>query len=567
MKIKFILQFTLICFFAVGQTQQNINKNTGVVSNAIDGIDSIRFNASSTTMEIVLQNGTIESHSISDIVNVNFSSVNQHSCGTINVHNPDKIYGTLTDIDGNNYKTIEIGSYMWMAENLKVSHFSNGDIIPLVISSTQWNSETPAACWYNNDSATFECPYGKLYNSFVIADVRNVCPDGWHVPNDNEWSYLNFFLGNDAGNKLKSTNTEFWNESNSTITNSSGFSALPGGYRRGQSFTTFDSLGVMGVFWNSSFCNSGNTGKPYFLKQNANNLLGGTGLCGVDYLWNGPNSGFSIRCLSDSNNYLMPSINSFECNNALNIGVLNQGSEAIGVTTSIQYTGGNGAIYNSQEIESSGVLGLIATLAGGNLALGNGSIILTISGVPTNTGVASFTLNLGGQICVINRFVSVSLPNVGDNFGGGIVAYILQPGDAGFDPLVPHGIVAAENDLSSSFIWGCNGQLIGGTGSSIGDGGANTNAIIAGCATPNIAAKLCSDLLLNGYSDWLLPSLDELNKLYLNREVIGGFNNSFQYWSSTENNASGAFNIFFGGGDIGSSGKQNMYKVRPVRIF
>jgi hypothetical protein len=126
--------FYLILFsslISTGQTQQNINKNAGTTSNVIATIDSIRFNSSSTTMEVVLQNGTVESHSIADIINVNFISVNQsqHSCGANNVHNPAKTYGTMTDQQGNVYKTIVIGAQEWMAENLKTTIYRNGNVI------------------------------------------------------------------------------------------------------------------------------------------------------------------------------------------------------------------------------------------------------------------------------------------------------------------------------------------------------------------------------------------------------------------------------------------------------
>ena len=196
---------------AAAQTQQNINKINGTVSNIIITIDSIRFTGSSSNVEVVLQNGTIESHSISDIINVNFAaSQSQHSCGADSVHNPNLTYGNMTDQEGNVYKTIIIGSQEWMAENLKTSVYRNGNAIDNIIDDNQWSSLTSGA-WASciNDSQ-YDCPYGKLYNWFAVADSRYLCPTGWHVPTDDEWTTLTDYLGGEevAGGKMKTTGTQ-----------------------------------------------------------------------------------------------------------------------------------------------------------------------------------------------------------------------------------------------------------------------------------------------------------------------------------------------------------------------
>jgi len=116
---------------------------------------------------------------------------------------------------------------------------------------------------------------------------------------------------------------------------------------------------------------------------------------------------------------------------------------------------------------------------------------------------------------------------------GGKIAYILQNGDPGYDPNVIHGLIAAPIDQSIGTEWGCSGTGISGAdGTAIGTGSQNTIDIVAGCTTDGIAAKLCSDLTLDGYSDWYLPSKDELSKLFLNMSAIGGF--ADLYWSSSE---------------------------------
>lgn len=175
--------------------------------------------------------------------------------------------GTVTDIDGNVYKTIRIGNQWWMAENLRVTHYSNGDSIPLVTYSGAWERlETGAYCYYDNDVSNI-ATYGMLYNSFAATDKRNIAPAGWHVPKDAEWKQLEMFLGmsqttadstawrgTDEGGKMKVTGTVeegdgLWHGPNSGATNASGFSGLPGGRRFSRKY---DSIGYVASFWSSS---------------------------------------------------------------------------------------------------------------------------------------------------------------------------------------------------------------------------------------------------------------------------------------------------------------------------
>jgi uncharacterized protein (TIGR02145 family) len=188
------------------------------------------------------------------------TGITAHSCGATNVHNPAKTYGTITDQQGNVYKTIVIGNQEWMAENLKTSIYRNGEEIANVTDNTQWSGFTTGAwCYYNNDSQ-YDCPYGKLYNWYAVADPRNVCPMGWHVPTDAEWSVLINYLdpnadggnnfSNIAGGELKSTGLQYWLSPNQNATNESGFSGLPAGPRNFDG--TFANIGYNGVWWSST---------------------------------------------------------------------------------------------------------------------------------------------------------------------------------------------------------------------------------------------------------------------------------------------------------------------------
>jgi len=169
---------------------------------------------------------------------------------------------TVTDIDGNVYKTIKIGDQIWMAENLKVTHFRNGIPIPYVTDNAEWeNLETAAYCAYDNYDRNADT-YGYLYNWYAVNDSCNIAPEGWHVPTENEWQELELYLGidpsviedighrgNDEADKLKSESG--WNSHGQTDgngSNESGFTALPAGKRDDYS-GIFGNLGWNTYFW------------------------------------------------------------------------------------------------------------------------------------------------------------------------------------------------------------------------------------------------------------------------------------------------------------------------------
>lgn len=160
--------------------------------------------------------------------------------------------GTVTDSDGNVYNTVTIGTQVWMAENLRTTKYKDNTAIPLVTDNTAWtNLSTPGYCWYNNDAATNKSTYGALYNWYTV-NTGKLCPTGWHVPTDAEWSTLTTCLGGVgvAGGKLKEAGTSHWMSPNVGATNETGFTALPSGYRYAGG--TFEYNGLGGWWWSST---------------------------------------------------------------------------------------------------------------------------------------------------------------------------------------------------------------------------------------------------------------------------------------------------------------------------
>jgi len=161
----------------------------------------------------------------------------------------------VTDLDGNSYSGVEIGTQVWTGENLKTTRYNNKTSIPLVTDNTAWsNLTTPGYCYYNNDIANYDT-YGALYNWYTV-NTGLLCPDGWHVPTDAEWITLVNYLGGQlvAGGKLKEAGTDHWTSPNTAATDESGFSALPGGYRvnTGSFSNNGNDIGLKGLWWSAT---------------------------------------------------------------------------------------------------------------------------------------------------------------------------------------------------------------------------------------------------------------------------------------------------------------------------
>lgn len=240
---RIILYIILFCRFVLSQTM-NIHTATGTDVYNLADIDSITFTFSLDT-------------------------------------------GLVTDIDGNVYHTVTIGSQIWLVENLKVTHYRNGDEIPNVTVDSVWATTTSGAyCHYDNNPSNAN-PYGRLYNWYALADSRGIAPVGWHVATDMDWQMLVDFLGGElvAGGALK--DTILWRAPNTGATNSSGFSALPAGYRYFDG--TFDNLGDDSHFWSATE-NSATLAWGRLLLYNSAQISRGSGH---------KEAGFSVRCVKD----------------------------------------------------------------------------------------------------------------------------------------------------------------------------------------------------------------------------------------------------------------------------
>jgi len=316
--LKVIIYVFLLSSLTYGQAYMDVDTNGVTVDYDLADVDGITFNAAGDTMTVDITGGS-NIYDLAEVDSITFSGDTfgkamevDTSGGTVYYDLSDiasityeLLYydstGTVTDIDGIVYTTLKIGTQWWMAENLKVTHYRNGESIPNVTYNTEWsNLSTGAWCSYKNDDDSIST-YSRMYNWYAVTDSSNIAPEGWHIPTDEEWKELEMYLGmsqsatdipgwrgTDEGGKLKETGTTHWFSPNTGATNQSGFSALPGGYR-GPIGGTYYQISSHAYFWSSTE-SSGVSAWNRSLTFN---------LSGVHRWDDHKRDGYSIRCVRD----------------------------------------------------------------------------------------------------------------------------------------------------------------------------------------------------------------------------------------------------------------------------
>ena len=264
--------------------------------------NGVTFSASGTFTNTGSQNVILTATGVPSTAGTFYYTLNTTPSCTFQITVLSTPVTSVTDIDGNTYNTVNICGQTWIQSNLNVSHYRNGDIIPQVTDQTEWlNLTTGAWCYYNNDPANGAI-YGKLYNWYAVNDPRGLAPQGWHVPNNTEWTNLIDCLGGQAvaGGKMKEAGTTHWLSPNTGASNSSGFLGLPGGYVSANIGIPFLGLGNYAEWWSSSFFvnpspNQSVAGACFVFYDNTNANLDNPSTGSGSSLYNG----FSVRCVKD----------------------------------------------------------------------------------------------------------------------------------------------------------------------------------------------------------------------------------------------------------------------------
>ncbi len=524
--------------------------------------------------------------------------------------------------DNQIYNTVQIGTQCWMSENLNI-----GNQIAGTQEMTN-NTITEKYC-YDNNPANCNT-YGGLYQWKELMQysttpgTKGICADGWHVPTDDEWCTLEQTVdptitcgttglrGTDGGINLQQGGT-------------SGFEALVAGYRS-PSGGLFNSFGSGAYLWSSNavdfstaWSRSLNAGGGEVLRTNDNHLNGFSVRCikencttapaeptsgthvpsmtqiiwnwnavpeAAGYFWNTTND---LTTALDLGAITSKTETGLTCNTVYNRFVwaynacgnstpltISQTTFSCGglptiTTTPVSYigpvtatSGGNVTSSGGTNVTARGVCWSTSpnpTIADGKTTNGTGTGIFVseVTGLETNTDYFLRAYATNGAGTAYGNVVAFTTTQfeIGQSYGGGKIFYIDGTGQ--------HGLIAATTDQSTSTQWGCSGTLVG-TSTAFGTGQTNTTAIVNACTQAGTAARICNDLVLNGYNDWFLPSKDELYLMYQRQEDIGAFAIN-TYWSSSEQGATFAWYKFFDDNNQSYSSKTWGYYVRAIRAF
>ena len=418
----------------------------------------------------------------------------------------------------------------------KINNNSSG--VTNVRSSTSIPSH---GLWIQSDDVSHDwliTPDNSLWTG--ANPTNNVCPVGFRIPTLDEW----------------------YTEKNSWISSNAA-----GGFASPLKLTL---PGMLTYFGNEGAQFTAKDDFGQYLTQSAytynapRDRYGGAVYFGINSgnAWDDDNytkmQGMSVRCIMNVTTPVLTSTisSTITSSSAILGGVL---SSTGGATTSV------GIIYSTDiNFTTSSTITVTS-----NASVGN--VTTTITGLAqlTTYYAKSYATNSAGTIFGSTISLTTDALTVGASYQGGKIFYIFQQGDLDYVSGQTHGLIATTADISTGTQWGCSGtDLPGASGTAIGTGNQNTIDIMAGCSTAGIAARLCGDLVQGGYSDWYLPSKDELEKLYLNRTAIGGFTNNL-YWSSSETEFDNlqALYVNFVNGAAGYGYKTSTYYVRAIRAF
>ncbi len=430
-----------------------------------------------------------------------------HAAGAVAPVSKTVTYGTVTNIPGETSKC-------WITSNLGADHQATA-VDDATEASAGWYWQFNRKQGYKHDGTT-RTPNTAWINYINVnldwQTVNDPCAielgSGWRIPTKAEWTNV------DAGENWTNWNGP-WNSllkmhAAGDLNTSDGSLLHRGSIGRFWSSTQNDANNGWGLHFLNSFCSMVSLNKAY---------------------------GFTARCVRDAD--CLPPVSP---------------------VTGVHIPSSDQIIWNWNAVAGATGYKWSAT---NNYAT---AIDMGTATTKTETGLTTGTTYTryvwAYNTCGISTSTTLTAQTVtfviGQSYGGGIIFYI--------DGTGLHGLIAATSDQSSGAQWGCYGTTIGGTSTAIGTGQANTTAIVNGCNTAGIAARICNDLVLNGYDDWFLPSKDELNQMYVQKGAIGGFTSN-AFWSSSEYFAILSWPQDFASGAQFLNDKFNNYHVRAVRAF